>query len=166
MLGKTSLSAIRALTYVAQCEAAVCVSPKRVAQALGESPSYLAKVCRLLVKAGILRAEKGVKGGVRLAHPPAAITLLAIVEACQGTMAGDYCVSGREASDVCSFHHAAVELHEAITGVLTHWTLARLLEKPYPTGELSDGMICVLANRPGAASQDRQALASQKDQAT
>ncbi len=31
----------------------------------------------------------------------------------------------------CAFHEAGFELHQAIVGVLSRWTLARLLEKPY-----------------------------------
>jgi Rrf2 family protein len=153
MLGKTSLSAIRTLIHLAQSEAGACVSPRRIAEALGESPTYLAKVCRLLVRAGILRAEKGVRGGVWLSRPPAQVTLLSIIEACQGTMVGDYCLSGRELSNVCSFHRAALELHEAITGVLTQWTLAQLLEKPRPVGELPADVSCVLVNRQALPEQ-------------
>lgn len=130
MLGKTSISAIRALLFLAQQERNGWWSPRRLAAELGESPTYLAKILRQLVKAGILEVTRGVRGGVRLLRQPREITLLDVVEACQGAIVGDYCRSGRPSAQVCSFHRAALELHTAIEGVLGRWTLGRLLEKP------------------------------------
>lgn len=135
MIGKTSLSALRTLLLLAQQESPSCWSPRRLAETLGESPTYLAKVTRHMVKRGILEAAKGVKGGVRLTRDPASVTLLDIVEACQGTIVGDYCNSTRPESTFCNFHRAAQELHDAITGVLGRWTLAELLENPCGKGD-------------------------------
>lgn len=145
MLGKTSISAIRALLLLAEDETGLCVSPRRLAESLGESPTYLAKVVRHMVKAGILEAEKGVKGGVRLVQSPSEVTLLAVVEACQGTIIGDYCKSSRPSSSHCSFHRAAQELHEAITGVLGRWTLEDLLLQPSANGERVGGITCLMS---------------------
>lgn len=145
MLGKTSISAIRALLLLAHDSTGACVSPRRLAESLGESPTYLAKVVRHMGKAGILEAEKGVKGGVRLVQRPSDVTLLAVVEACQGTIVGDYCKSARPSSSHCSFHRAAQELHEAITGVLGRWTLADLLVQPAANGERAGGISCLMS---------------------
>jgi len=148
MLTKTTISAIRALLYLAQQEPESCLSPRKIAEAIGDSPTYLAKSLRLLVKAGILRAEKGVHGGVRLGRDPAQISLLAVVETCQGTIIGDYCQSTHlPFSALCSFHQAAEELHRAITGVLSRWTLAALLERPHPPGGSEGGLRCLMAGR-------------------
>ncbi len=144
MLTKTSLLAIRALLWLAQHGRDASASPRRIAEALSASPTYLAKVLRLLVKAGILRAERGVKGGVRLNRPPVQITLLAIVEACQGALLEDYCQPGCDVSQVCSFHEAAAELHQALTGVLSRWTLAQLAERPRPAPAAGSAHRCVL----------------------
>lgn len=145
---KTSLSAIRALLYIARYGDGVFLPPRRIAEQLQESPTYMAKVTRQLVKAGILRVEKGVKGGVRMSRAPETITLLAIVEACQGTLVGDYCQPGCDLNSVCGYHHAAMELHAAISGVLAKWTLAQLLKKPTPSGKKQGGTFpCVILNR-------------------
>ena len=145
MLGKTSVSAIRTLLLLAQHEDGVCLPPRKLAECLGESPTYLAKVTRHMVKHGILGAAKGVKGGVRLVRRPEEITLLAIVEACQGTIVGNYCLSSRPSLHQCSFHKAAMELHHAITGVLERWTLADLLEKPVQSGDKEMTITCLMA---------------------
>jgi Rrf2 family protein len=144
MLGKTSIYAVRSLLLLAQQDPGACWSPRRLAESLGESPTYLAKVMRHLVRGGILDAEKGVKGGVRMRHAPADITLLAIVEACQGPIAADYCRSERPALSYCAFHAAALELHEAITAVLGRWTLAELLAKPGPGGDPACATGCLI----------------------
>ena len=122
--------------------------PRRIAEELGESPTYMAKVVRHMVKSRILEAEKGAKGGVRLARRPEEITLLSVVEACQGTLVGDYCRSSRPSRTYCSFHIAALELHAAITGVLERWTLAGLLERTHAIGAEGDGVPCLIRLAP------------------
>jgi len=145
MIGKTSHSALRTLLLLSQQDRTSCWSPRRLAELLGESPTYLAKVVRHLVKSGILEAERGVKGGVRLAKHPAEITLLDVVESCQGVIVGDYCRSSRPDPSVCNFHRAAVELHQAVTAVLGRWTLEQLLERPYAAPACEGEFICLMA---------------------
>jgi Rrf2 family protein len=81
MITKTSLLATRALLFLAKDKEGVVVSPRTIALQLGESQTYMAKVLRSLVKAGVLRAEHGSRGGVLLNREPKHITLLMIVEA-------------------------------------------------------------------------------------
>jgi len=149
MLTKTSISAVRALCYVGLQCTDDAMSPRAIAEYLGESPSYLAKVVRHLVKAGILRAHRGAAGGVTLARRPAEITLLDVVEACQGQILPDFCQKTPDIGQTCAFHQAGAELHDAITGVLQRWTLAHLLEKPRPSpGLLALGVKCRLLPEP------------------
>lgn len=144
MLGKTSISAIRALLFLAQQNDGGWWSPRRLAAELGESPTYLAKILRQLARARILDVARGVHGGVHLARAPRQVTLLEVVEACQGAVVGDYCRSGREQSHVCGFHLAALELHTAIEKVLARWTLARLLEKPESSSSRRGAIPCLM----------------------
>ena len=154
MLTKTTISAVRALIYLGHRANDEPVSPRHMAQQLAESPTYLAKVARLLVRTGILRARRGVTGGVLLARQPQDITLLAIVEACQGTLLGDYCGGTEDANAGCAFHQAGAELHHAIVGVLSQWTLAALLSRPCPLARhLTDQ--CLLTKRGFHALDDR-----------
>ncbi len=146
MLTKTSLSAIRALMYISRHETDGALSPRKIGQDLQESPTYMAKISRHLVKAGLLRAEKGVKGGVRMAKRPVEITLLEVVQACQGTLVGYYCQRSCDLSLTCTYHQAAVELQDAISGVLSRWTLAQLLTKPTSSLITGGEMKCVILN--------------------
>jgi Rrf2 family protein len=145
MITKTSLLATRALLYLVNGNQSVAVSPRNIALQLGESQSYMAKVLRSLVKAGILRSEHGSRGGVLLNRSQSEITLLSIVEACQGAIAESYCQDIEDLETTCAFHHAAVELRRSITSVLGRWTLKDLAAAPRPTRRLPGGVHCVMA---------------------
>jgi Rrf2 family protein len=132
MLTKTTRSAIRLLTHLGLSGGTEPLSPRVLAGQLGESPTYLGKVARYLVKAGILRSHRGVAGGVVMGRPPEEITLLAIVEACQGTILGDFCEEADDLAKTCAFHQACAELHEAIVSILSKWTLAEFIQHPRP----------------------------------
>jgi Rrf2 family nitric oxide-sensitive transcriptional repressor len=141
------MSAIRTLTYLGLHANGGPYSPRYLAEQLGESPTYLAKVVRHLVKVGILRASRGSAGGVVLAKTPERVTLLAVVEACQGAVLADFCEEASRLSQTCAYHRASVELHEAIVGVLSRWTLAELIRKPGPSRSLEDKVSCCLVPR-------------------
>jgi Rrf2 family protein len=57
----------------------------RLAEYHGVPAAYMAKHLQALAGAGILRTEKGRRGGYRLARPAAEITVLDVVEAIDGT---------------------------------------------------------------------------------
>lgn len=161
MLTKTSLSAIRTLTFLGLHPDDQPCSPRAIAQQLGESPTYLAKVVRHLVRAGILKARRGITGGVVLGRDPHGVTLLAIVEACQGKVLGDFCSETDDVAHICGLHRAGAELHNAIVGILSRWTLADLLACPGPKKKLAAP--CWLAGamgREGRAKPDGQAALS------
>ena len=130
MISGTTRSALRALFYIADCDGPRIVPLKEVAERLDESPTYVAKIAHDLVRAGILRSERGRHGGVSLGSLPENITLLDIVEACQGEVRPNHCRSDCASDSACCFHLAAVELCEAVRGVLGRWTLAGLMRKP------------------------------------
>ncbi len=166
MLTKTTVSAIRALTYLGTRGRGRPLSPRHIAERLGESPSYLAKVVRLMVRAGILRATRGVNGGVVLHHPPRDISLLAIVEACQGAILGDFCEGTVALKRTCAFHQAAAELHRAVVQAMSHWTLEHFIERPGPDKMVRKHVRCWMelieprnSNSPGIAPSSQGAPA-------
>lgn len=150
MITKTSLLAIRALVCVAEAQQGVVASPRSIAARLGESPAYMAKVLRSLVKAGILRAEHGRNGGVLLNRRPSDVTLLAIVEACQGAIAGSYCQGIADLRMACAFHRATVELQHSIVKILSRWNLEQLAASPRPDKGLSGEVHCMMVGFPVA----------------
>src|SRR4051812_27216923 len=67
------------------------VSRRTLAQQFGLPETYLAKHLQALVRAGILQATSGPKGGFRLASPPEEITALDVLEAVEGTASPFVC---------------------------------------------------------------------------
>ena len=148
MLTKTTRSAIRLLTYLGQSEMSEPLSPRYLAGLLAESPSYLAKVTQHLVRAGILQSHRGVTGGVVLNRPPDAISMLAIVEACQGAVLGEFCEDAPDLSKTCAYHQACAELHQATVGIMSRWTLAQFVQRPRPVGMTGKKVVCWLEPNP------------------
>jgi Rrf2 family protein len=163
VITKTSLLATRALVFLAEAEQGVVASPRSIATRLGESPAYMAKVLRSLVKAGILRAEHGRNGGVLLNRRPGDVTLLAIVEACQGAIAGSYCQGIADLRMACAFHRATVELQHSIIKILSRWNLEQLAASPRPVKRLSGEIHCMMVGFPVAiAAGSRKKPRTQK----
>lgn len=142
MLTRTSETAIHALLYLANANPDVPTSPGTIAAHIQASPSYLAKITSMLVKADILTAYRGVNGGVRLNRRPAQVKLLDIVLACQGNMFRDFMCVDEELPYVCAYHKAMSEVQQAVSHVLGHWTLADIMERPMPTHELETAQPC------------------------
>lgn len=142
MLTHTSELGIQALLYLALQGDGEMIPPRRIAAAIDASPSYMSKVTGLLVRAGILAAHKGARGGVMLSVKPAELSLLEIVEACQGKVLGDFCEPTSKLDQVCAYHRSMAELHDAIIDVLSRWTLADLVAKPLPSPSLAPHVKC------------------------
>jgi len=142
MLTRTSELAIQALLVLGLEGSGEPTPPRYLAERLDCSPSYLAKILGMLVKARLLRSYRGAKGGVALARPAAEITLLRVVEACQGMLTASYCrpvdVPGYP---VCAFHEAMADVHQATVAALDRWTLADLLARP-SSPATGDGVPC------------------------
>lgn len=71
-------------TSLAQLETGSTASAARLARHFDLPAAYLAKQLQALVKAGVLAATTGPRGGFRLARPASEVTLLQIVEAVDG----------------------------------------------------------------------------------
>ena len=69
---------------------------KALAEYHGVSESYLLKHLQALTGAGLFESVPGPKGGYRLARPPAAITLLDVVEAIEGREPAFRCTEIRQ----------------------------------------------------------------------
>ncbi len=130
---KTTELGLQCVLYLAQRRRGDLVNPLEIAQQFGESATYIAKVLRQLAHSGIVRSHRGASGGFELARDPASITLLTVVEACQGAVKGNYCqeTPPSRVPSMCGWHQAMWELKESCRSVLSRWTIARIMEKPY-----------------------------------
>jgi Rrf2 family protein len=144
LLTKTTETGIQALVYLAHDKIGAPISPRTIAAALNVSPTYLAKIVAALVKANILRAHKGVKGGVTFARAIKTIRLLDVVQALQGVVLGRYCEEPKARVPVCAFHDAMQELYTATVTVLGKWTLQDLANRPYGEHSASRRSACLM----------------------
>ncbi len=130
MLSNTSQLATRALLLLGLEQPAEPMTPRALAARLECSASYLGKTLGLLTKAGILRSVRGARGGVVLERATSDITLLHIVEACQGLLRAPYCLGVESLDGVCGYHAAMKELHDSTMRSLSEWTLTDLMRTP------------------------------------
>lgn len=131
MLTQASELAIQALLILGLRETDEPVPPRDLARRMNCSQSYLSKVLGALTREGILASARGARGGVLLVVDPAELSLLAIVEACDGFLIGNYCRSlGIAPDETCGFHTAMKEVHDSVTSILRRWTLSDLLARP------------------------------------
>ena len=134
LLTKTSELAIQCLLVLAQKPAGYLINPAELAAQLGTSPTYTSKVLRLLVRGGVVRSRRGAAGGFELVRAPAGISLLDVVEICQGTIPGNYCGRAEEndACTTCGYHLAMHDLRDSTRAALARWSLRRVLATGRP----------------------------------
>jgi Rrf2 family protein len=91
--------AVRAMLYLSQMAPDRRASTSQIAQEQQIPPSFLAKIVSQLSVAGLLQTSRGARGGVSLARSPDQISLLEVVEAIDGPILLNECVS----NGACTF---------------------------------------------------------------
>jgi Rrf2 family protein len=122
--------ALRALTWLAAQGESDPVMGQELARRLELPPAYLAKILRTLVRRGILRAARGMRGGYTLARSPESIRIIEIIEPFEGVRARPGCLLRPERpcreSHGCSAHPAWVSAKRAYLNLVERGTLADL----------------------------------------
>lgn len=109
-----------AMGYLASCPGGVALV-RTIAEQRGIPAPYLAKIVHQLARAGLVRTQRGVGGGVRLARPPEDITLYDVCLALNDPAIETRCMLGiEECSDAraCPAHRFNVERRERLVGFL------------------------------------------------
>jgi Rrf2 family protein len=97
--------AVRAVLYLAKIGEDRRAATSQIAQEQQIPPSFLAKIVSQLSVAGLLQTSRGARGGVSLARSPEDISVLEVVEAIDGPILLNECVSNQGActfGDTCS----------------------------------------------------------------
>jgi Rrf2 family iron-sulfur cluster assembly transcriptional regulator len=126
----TSQYAIRAVVHVAEhgTEAPVRVGP--IAEALDVPRNYLSKTLHALARAGVLRSERGPRGGFQLAVPAARLTL-AQVAAPFEDVKSRHCLLGRPqcgGAHACAAHGRWSTVSLSLQHYFASTTVADLLD--------------------------------------
>lgn len=128
MLTRAADYATRVMVHLATLPAGTRVQRATLAQATDVPDSFLSKVLQELVSAKFIASKRGVDGGFELAMSPEQISLLDIVQAIEGPMQLNSCVSGGEChrSVSCAAHLVWGEAQDAVVRVLKSANIASL----------------------------------------
>lgn len=85
--------AVRAVLYLSKMSNGGRAPTSKIAHDQHIPPSFLAKIVSQLSVAGVVQTSRGARGGVSLSRPPSNITLLEVVEAIDGPITLNECVT-------------------------------------------------------------------------
>ena len=127
----------RETDYAMRCLLYLSGHPDKVAMVdeisreMATPKSFLAKILQKLVKAGVVRSFRGVKGGFQLNRAPKDISLLDVIEATEGVVALNACAVDSSVcgfSGTCGVHTVWVTLRGEVNDLLRKHTFADIAE--------------------------------------
>lgn len=121
--------AIRGIVYLAQQPPGKVVLVSEVAQVTGVSPTFLAKIFQSFAKLGLVNSFRGTGGGFLLGRPAARITLRQVVEAVEGPIIPNRCLSEEGSCDretACTVHPVWRKIQGEIAAILDSVTMEDL----------------------------------------
>ena len=112
--------------------------------------SFLAKIFQNLVRARIVRSNRGAGGGFALVKQPADITVLEVIEVIEGRIAFQRCL--QEVPDCdhiggCALCGLFEQAQDQVKDVFSRTTIADLLKTHSPVGEAHRGGRAVAAGK-------------------
>lgn len=134
--------AIRSMIYIGSMPEGRTVLRSEVAASQEIPPSFMAKILRSLVRAGLLRSTRGVHGGFTLARPAEEINLLQVVEAIEGPINVANCAASSDGcrhSANCPAAGVWIRVQDAIKGILSEASLETLVSMPRRNGRVEFG---------------------------
>lgn len=124
--------AIRGIVFLAKQPAGKVILVSDVAEATGVSQTFLAKIFQSFAKLGLVNSFRGTGGGFILGRPAAKITLRQVVEAVEGPIIPNRCLSvdencSREAE--CTVHPIWRKIQGEVASILESVTLEDLAKE-------------------------------------
>lgn len=124
--------AIRGIVYLAGKPLDKVCLLSDIAAAVDVPPTFLAKIFQQFSKMGLVKSFRGTGGGFMLGRPPEKITLLEVVEAVEGPIVPNRCVSNAadcERSGSCNVHPVWKRVQDEVRGALKAVTLKELVNE-------------------------------------
>ena len=131
MFSQTVEYALRAVVYLAQNPERSCTT-EEVAKATKVPSAYLAKILQGMVRSGVIRSQRGVGGGVKLARPPEDLTILEVVNAVEPIQRIKVCPLGlsTHGTNLCPLHKRLDNALAAVESAFAGTTLAEVVNEP------------------------------------
>lgn len=124
----------RAVLYLAQTGHNVWTDAQTISDHEFIPIRFLLKIMPSLIRAGIIRSQRGIGGGYALARDPKNITLLDVVEAVEGPIYLNRCLEdeaycSKRSAQVCQIHSVLAEIQDILENELDRRNFADLLDK-------------------------------------
>jgi Rrf2 family protein len=131
VLSQTVEYALRTVVYLAGESPAARTTDEIAAKTCVPKP-YLSKVIQGLVRSGVLHSRRGVGGGVSLAHTPADVTILDVVNAVEPIQRIHTCPLGisTHGKRLCPLHKRLDAALATMEAAFAATTLAEVLADP------------------------------------
>lgn len=131
MFSQTVEYALRAVVYLAQNPERSCTT-EEVAKATKVPSAYLAKILQGMVRSGVIRSQRGVGGGVKLARSPEELTILEVVNAVEPIQRIKVCPLGlsTHGTNLCPLHKRLDNALAAVESAFAGTTLAEVVNEP------------------------------------
>lgn len=113
--------ALRCLLHLGRLEKGDLASVKALSDAEKLPYELLRKVFQRMTKAGLVESVRGKQGGFRLAMTPEKITIRHVLEAVQGSVVVNRCVSEKHCcpnQSICHFHSGICDMQDQINELL------------------------------------------------
>ncbi|RMF80005.1 MAG: Rrf2 family transcriptional regulator [Planctomycetota bacterium] len=130
LLNQTCEYALRAMTYIAQCQANGAVQARQIAEHTQVPQQYLQKVLTDLARAKILSSARGIGGGFRLKRPADQIRLADVIRRFDDISSHTQCPFGNTQCGItnpCPIHDRWSIVVAAYSSFLENTTLADLI---------------------------------------
>lgn len=124
--------AIRGIVYLAKQPAGKVILVSEVAEATDVPQTFLAKIFQSFAKLGLVNSFRGTGGGFLLGRPASRITLRQVVEAVEGPIIPNRCLTGEgscERESECTVHPVWRKIQNEIAAILDGVSLEDLAKK-------------------------------------
>lgn len=139
MLTRTGMHAVRAMLMLAKLPPDTYAGAASIARTIGAPQNYLSKLLHSLSREGLVKSQKGLTGGFRLARDSESISLFDVVEPIERVSRWSGCILGQpECSDEapCAIHQRWKGVRNSYLRLLQQTTLADLVAKGEPSLDL------------------------------
>ena len=143
-LSSTAQQAIHAVLCIASGADHGPVRVDEIAAVLGCPRNYLSKTLHSLVRAGVLRSERGPKGGFQLSAPPGKVTLAQVIAPFE-PVGQRRCLLGRPQCDdkqFCMLHARWSRIAAPVDAFFTKTSVANLLRGNSRASDAAREAIC------------------------
>jgi len=131
MFSQTVEYALRAVCHLAFQSPNSCTT-EEIAKTTKVPIAYLSKVLQGLARAGIVKSQRGIGGGISLTRQPEEVTILEVVNAVDPIVRIQTCPLGLKShgANLCPLHRRLDNAMAGVEDAFRHTTLAEVIAEP------------------------------------